>query len=325
MNWRKELVSSYTRIEDLLSLLELDINQIDHLMSAKTHFPFRVTQAYASRIKPRDPNDPLLLQVLPTNDELVSPQNFSDDPVEEEPFKKSNSLLQKYHGRALLIATGACAINCRYCFRRAFPYQHVIKSQALENAFEQISRDTSIKEVILSGGDPLILDDEELKRIFESLHRIKHVARLRIHSRLPIVLPNRLTKRFIKLMCDTPLQTSLVVHVNHPNELDNLTIESLRRCKESGITLLNQSVLLKNINNNTETLIKLSEILFLAGVLPYYMHMLDRVTGSAHFEVSDAEALSLEAQLRTRLPGYLMPTFVREISGMASKIPLARV
>ena len=169
MNWRKELVSSYTRIEDLLTLLELDINQIDPLISAKTYFPFRVTQAYASRIKPRDPNDPLLLQVLPTNDELVSPQNFSDDPVEEEPLKNNNNLLQKYHGRALLIATGACAINCRYCFRRAFPYQHVIKSRALENAFEQISRDISIKEVILSGGDPLILDDQELKRIFQLL------------------------------------------------------------------------------------------------------------------------------------------------------------
>ena len=166
---------------------------------------------------------------------------------------------------------------------------------------------------------------QELKRIFESLHRIKHVERLRVHSRLPIVLPSRLTKRFIRLMRDTPLQTSIVVHVNHPNELDSLTIESLRRCKESGITLLNQSVLLKNINDDTETLIKLSEILFLAGVLPYYMHMLDRVTGSAHFEVSDAEALSLEAQLRTRLPGYLMPTFVREVSKMGSKIPLAQV
>ena len=193
MNWRKELVSSYTRIEDLLSLLELDINQIDALISAETHFPFKVTQAYASRIKLRDPNDPLLLQVLPTSSELVNPLNFVDDPVKEEPFEKDSSLLKKYHGRALLIATGACAINCRYCFRRAFPYQHMIKTQALENAFEQISRDLSIKEVILSGGDPLILDDQQLVSIFKSLQQIKHVERIRIHSRLPIVLPSRVT------------------------------------------------------------------------------------------------------------------------------------
>ena len=325
MNWRKELVSSYTRIEDLLSLLELDINQIDQLISTKTYFPFRVTQAYASRIRPRDPNDPLLLQVLPTSSELLSPQNFSDDPVGEEPFKKDSSLLQKYHGRALLVATGACAINCRYCFRRAFPYQHMIKAQALENAIEQISRDLSIKEVILSGGDPLILDDQELETIFESLQRIRHVERLRIHSRLPIVLPSRVTKRFTRLMRDTSLNTSLVVHVNHPNELDNLTIESLRRCKDNGLILLNQSVLLKNINNDIKTLTELSEVLFSAGVLPYYMHLLDRVKGASHFEVSDTEALGLEAQLRIRLPGYLMPKFVREISKKGSKIPLAQI
>ena len=325
MNWRKELVSSYTRIEDLLSLLELDINQIDALISAETHFPFKVTQAYASRIKLRDPNDPLLLQVLPTSSELVNPLNFVDDPVEEEPFEKDSSLIKKYHGRALLIATGACAINCRYCFRRAFPYQHMVRAQALENAFEQISRDLSIKEVILSGGDPLILDDQQLVSIFESLQQIKHVERIRIHSRLPIVLPSRVTKQFIKLMRDTSLKTSLVVHVNHPNELDNLTIESLRKCKESGLILLNQSVLLKNINNNVDTLTKLSEVLFSAGVLPYYLHLLDRVTGAAHFEVSDTEALGLEAQLRIRLPGYLMPTFVREISKKGSKTPLAQI
>ncbi len=325
MNWRKELVNSYTRIEDLLSVLELDINQIDQLISTKTYFPFRVTQAYASRIKPRDPNDPLLLQVLPTSGELLSPQNFSDDPVGEEPFKKDSSLLQKYHGRALLVATGACAINCRYCFRRAFPYQHMVKAKALENAIEQISRDLSIKEVILSGGDPLILDDQELETIFESLQRIKHVERLRIHSRLPIVLPSRVTKRFTRLMRDTSLNTSLVVHVNHPNELDNLTIESLRRCKDNGLILLNQSVLLKNINNDIKTLTELSEVLFSAGVLPYYMHLLDRVKGASHFEVSDTEALNLETQLRTRLSGYLMPTFVREIAKKGSKIPLAQI
>ncbi len=325
MNWRNELVNSYTRIEDLLSVLELDINQIDQLISTKTYFPFRVTQAYASRIRPRDPNDPLLLQVLPTSGELLSPQNFSDDPVGEEPLKKDSSLLQKYHGRALLVATGACAINCRYCFRRAFPYQHMIKAQALENAIEQISRDLSIKEVILSGGDPLILDDQELETIFESLQRIRHVERLRIHSRLPIVLPSRVTKRFTRLMRDTSLNTSLVVHVNHPNELDNLTIESLRRCKDNGLILLNQSVLLKNINNDIKTLTELSEVLFSAGVLPYYMHLLDRVKGASHFEVSDTEALNLETQLRTRLSGYLMPKFVREIAKKGSKIPLAQI
>jgi KamA family protein len=166
---------------------------------------------------------------------------------------------------------------------------------------------------------------QELEDIFESLYQIKHVERLRIHSRLPIVLPSRITNRFINLMRDTPLHTSLVVHVNHPNELDNPTIASLRRCKESGLTLLNQSVLLKNINNDIETLTKLSEVLFSAGVLPYYIHLLDRVRGAAHFEVSDTEALCLEAQLRTRLSGYLMPTFVREISNRDSKIPLSQI
>jgi EF-P beta-lysylation protein EpmB len=325
MNWRKELVNSYTRIADLLSALELDINQIRPPTPAKTHFPFRVTRAYASRIKLRDPNDPLLLQVLPTNNELVNPQNFCDDPVGEKPFEQDSSLLQKYNGRALLITTGACAINCRYCFRRAFPYQHMVKVRAIKNSMAQISRDLSIKEVILSGGDPLILDDRDLEKIFDSLVQIKHVERLRIHSRLPIVLPNRVTKRFIKLMRETKLQTSLVVHVNHPNELDNYTIESLRKCKENGLILLNQSVLLKDINNDVGTLTRLSESLFAAGVLPYYIHQLDRVTGAAHFEVPEAEAASLERQLRIKLSGYLMPKFVREISKMGSKTPLSQI
>jgi L-lysine 2,3-aminomutase len=322
MNWKTDLRNSYTRVQDLLQALKLKTCEVDTYFPTKNDFPFRVTKAFAGRMKQKDPQDPLLLQVLPTNAEFVHNLNFNNDPVGEIPLEKNSSLLHKYHGRALLITTGSCAINCRYCFRRVFPYQSLIDTNSFSNAIKTITEDTSLKEIILSGGDPLILDDNKLCEILERFNLIAHIERVRIHSRLPIVLPNRITPQFIKLMQNNRFQTCLVVHVNHPNELDTTTVGALRGYKNNGLMLLNQSVLLKNINNNIETLSELSDLLFSAGVLPYYVHLLDRVTGTAHFEVTEDESLQLEAQLRNRLPGYLVPKFVREISGDESKTPI---
>lgn len=322
MNWRTDLKNSYFQLDDLLHALKLNVEEVNAFTLLNNEFPFRVTKDYASRMIPKDPKDPLLLQVLPVRSELEKVQDFDRDPVGELHQARHSSLLQKYSGRALLITTGACAINCRYCFRRVFPYGDVVGPNAMNKAIKIISNDKSLKEIILSGGDPLILDDEKLADIFDLLDPITHVKRIRIHSRLPIVLPSRITQSFIELMRDKRFETCLVVHVNHPNELDQRTTDALRRCKTNGLTVLNQAVLLKNVNDKLETLVRLSETLFSAGVLPYYMHLLDRVAGASHFEVTAQKSLELETQLRKCLPGYLMPAFVREVSGMASKTPI---
>ena len=231
------------------------------------------------------------------------------------------SLLQKYDGRALLLLTGACAIHCRYCFRREYPYGGHVGHGALLAGLEAIAADPAIDEVILSGGDPLVLDDETLGEVLEHLARIPHLRRVRLHSRLPVVLPERITPRLLELCASQPQAVVLVVHVNHAQEIDAATRAALARCRAAGITLLNQAVLLAGINDDADSLAALSETLFEAGVLPYYLHLLDRVAGSAHFEVDETRAAALEAALRARLSGYLVPRFVREVAGAASKVP----
>ena len=286
-------------------------------------FPLFVTESFLGRMRPGDPRDPLLLQVLPLGAESESRPGFTADPLEEASAHQAPGLLQKYAGRALMIATGACAIHCRYCFRRSFPYGEEPRRLAdWEPAFERLRSDCSIHEVILSGGDPLMLADARLLEIAERLDQIEHLDRLRIHTRLPIVLPSRVTERVLALLRSTRMTPIVVVHANHPAEIVGDCRHALRLLVTSGLTVLNQTVLLAGINDGAETLAELSQRLINLGVIPYYLHQLDRVAGTAHFEVPESRGLQLIEELRTRLSGYAVPQYVREVPGAPHKVPL---
>lgn len=272
-----------------------------------------------------DPNDPLLRQVLPVGQELVEAAGFTADPVDDAAAKLVPGLLQKYAGRVLLVTTGACAVHCRYCFRRHYPYDESPKSLVdWEPALAAIAADDTIEEVILSGGDPLTLVDDRLEPLVRRLEQIPHLRRLRVHTRLPVVLPERVCDSLLAWFSasGTRLTPICVIHANHANELDENVADSLARLRQSGVLLLNQSVLLRGINDNPNAQADLSRRLADVGVVPYYLHQMDRVSGAAHFEVPEDEGRRLVDFLRTMLPGYLVPRFVREIAGRESKTPL---
>lgn len=282
-----------------------------------------VPRGYAALMEPGNPKDPLLRQVLPLAIEGERHPGFSADPVGDTAATLVPGLLQKYRGRALLVTTPACAIHCRYCFRRHYPYADAtLGPDGGAAAIAAIAADTSITEVILSGGDPLMLDDGALARLCEALAAIPHVERLRVHTRLPTVLPSRVTPVLCRLLGQTRLATVVVIHANHPRELGDAAGGALDRLRGVGAALLNQSVLLRGVNDDLDTLCALSEGLFRHGVLPYYLHLLDRVQGAAHFEVPEVQARALISALRLRLPGYLVPRLVREEPGAGTKIPL---
>jgi EF-P beta-lysylation protein EpmB len=275
-------------------------------------------------MRPDDPSDPLLLQVLPVKAERRRIPGFVPDPVGDTAARRAPALLQKYAGRALLMPTGACAVHCRYCFRRHYPYAEAgVRKARLHEALQALAQMRDVEEVILSGGDPLMLDDAELGALIAELAEIAHLRRLRLHTRLPVVLPSRITDALCGILADSPLRTVVVIHANHPAELYDSVRGALARLRGCAGTLLNQSVLLRGINDDADVLASLAEGLFEAGVVNYYLHQLDRVEGAAHFEVSDARALSLIEALRARLPGYLVPRLVREKPGASSKTPLA--
>lgn len=313
----------FTNPIKLLEQLNLSPEQMLFSPEAVQDFPFKVPKAYVDKIQSGNPKDPLLLQIFPVQQELESKHGFSNDPLAEADSLFQPGLLQKYDGRALLLVTPACIINCRYCFRRHYPYDdkgHFWKQ--ITNNIQLINQDDSINEVILSGGDPLSLSDERLAKLFNMLEAIPHLKRIRIHSRFPIVEPERINDKLIEILASSHLQIIMVLHINHAQEIgpDNQArIEKLRNKK---IILLNQSVLLKGINDNVETLKQLSETLIENHIIPYYLHLLDRVQGSAHFEVSDEEATQIHQQLRTVLSGYMLPQLVREIAGEKSKLPI---
>jgi len=287
-------------------------------------FPLRVPRGYAARMQKGNPQDPLFLQVWPRPDEAAPAQGFSDDAVGDLAKLKDGGLIHKYQGRALVITTGACAVHCRYCFRQHFPYGDALASRDRWRAtLEVLAEDRSISEVILSGGDPLALTDDKLAEFAEALEFLPHVDTLRIHSRLPVVLPERIDEEFLAWFARGRLRKVMVIHANHANEIDGAVRAALGRLKSAGVTLLNQSVLLRGVNDSTETLVKLSERLFEAGVMPYYLHMLDRVRGTAHFEVSEDQARALLRAVSARLPGYRVPRLVREEAGAPSKTVLA--
>jgi len=286
-------------------------------------FPFRAPGPFLERINKNDPHDPLLRQVLPSPRENKAAEGFSNDPVGDLAARTVPGLLHKYHGRVLLVSTAACAIHCRYCFRRHFPYADNNPGvEEWRQALEYIAMDPGITEVILSGGDPLMLADGKLAHLLEKLDAIAHLKRVRIHSRMPVVLPGRITPALLRLLRECRLQAVMVLHVNHANEIGDCARESIRHLAAAGLSLLNQSVLLRGINDSAEALAALSETLFDCRVLPYYLHMLDAVSGAAHFAVEEARAAEIIHELRSILPGYLVPRLVREQAGAPYKMPV---
>lgn len=321
-DWRQGLREAVTDAGELLALVGLP-HLAGRLPASDAGFPLKVTRSFIRRMHKGDPNDPLLLQVLPVLAELDEVPGFSDDAVGDLDAVQAHGVLHKYAGRALLIAAGSCAINCRYCFRRHFPYaEELAAAHAWHAAVDCLAADTSIREVILSGGDPLVLSTAKLKDLTDALRDLPHVTRLRIHSRLPVVLPERIDAALCDWLSALTLQRVLVLHANHAHELDGDVAAACARLHAAGVTLFNQSVLLRGVNDNATALVDLSERLFALGVLPYYLHQLDRVRGTAHFEVPDARGRELMDEVRARLPGYLVPRLVRELPGDDAKRPV---
>lgn len=324
-DWQGELRDAITSADELLQLLGLSAAEAGFSEEACADFPLKVPRVFADRMAKGDPRDPLLLQVMASGRELLAAPGYGPDPVGESGAANPiPGIIHKYHGRALLITTGGCAVHCRYCFRRHFPYEAQQNSRReWREALGYVARDPEISEVILSGGDPLLLTDSHLQDLVSQLAAIPHVVRLRIHSRLPVVVPARVTPGLLDAIRHDRLQTVMVIHSNHANEIGAEVRKAMARMREHGITLLNQAVLLKGVNDDPDTLVALSEHLFAAGVMPYYLHLLDRVLGAAHFDVPEQRARQLLAELAARLPGYLVPKLVREVAGAASKTTLA--
>jgi EF-P beta-lysylation protein EpmB len=321
-SWQKDLREVITEPKQLLALLNIAPDDYLQHFKARTLFPVRVPMSFIKRMKKGDINDPLLRQVMPLSDEFIVTNGYLVDPLEEHDTV-AEGLLHKYKNRVLMIVKSACAINCRYCFRRHFPYEdNSPNKRRWQSALEYISQHSEISEVIFSGGDPLMANDDHLSWLVAQIEQISHVTRLRIHSRLPVVIPNRITKKFVKLLSDSRLKPTIVLHINHPNEINQELIEAIEPLRLARIPLFNQSVLLKGINDKAETLVNLSETLFDAGIQPYYLHMFDPVQGAAHFDVSEKESVEIAKAMLASLPGFLMPKLVREIAGQANKTPI---
>jgi EF-P beta-lysylation protein EpmB len=317
------MATAITSAEALVTAMGLESALIEPARAAAGAFRLRVPRSYVARMRHGDANDPLLRQVLPIAQELASVPNYGADPLGEQAALRAPGLLQKYRGRALLITTSACAIHCRYCFRREFPYAEQTGDGArFSEAVAEIARDPSIEEVLLSGGDPLSLSDARLTSLTDALTRIAHVRRLRVHTRQPIVLPSRVDAGLLAWLDGIRLPKVFVLHANHPNEIDADVREACAKLRAAGVTLFNQTVLLRGVNDDPAVLADLSRTLFEAGVLPYYLHVLDRVSGAAHFALPDARAQEIAGVLAATLPGYLVPRLVREVAGAPAKVTL---
>lgn len=308
---------------DLLAALGLESACLRVSAEAAAQFPLRVPRGFVARMEHGNPHDPLLRQVLPLDDELRPMPGFSLDAVGDGAAKAADGVIRKYRGRALLIATGSCAVNCRYCFRRHFPYaEETAAAAGWRGAVDLIRGDAGVDEVILSGGDPWSLSTAKLHELTDALAGVPHLKRLRVHTRLPVVLPERVDDALVEWLRGLPWPTTVVLHANHAREFDAGVDAACARLRGAGATLLNQAVLLKGVNDSVEALCDLSERSFAAGVLPYYLHQLDRVQGAAHFEVTDDEARRLHGAVAARLSGYLVPRLVREVAGDTGKRPL---
>jgi EF-P beta-lysylation protein EpmB len=322
-DWQQAMRQAIRDPRELLEMLELPESLLAETKLAQQQFPLLVPRYFAALMEKGNPNDPLLRQVLPLDIELEPQPGFSLDPVGDIKAMKQPGVIHKYKGRVLLTTTPACAVHCRYCFRRHFPYREANPlEENWSKAIDYIKNQPDVNEVILSGGDPLSLSDERLLTLFNKLERIPHLSRLRIHTRQPVMLPNRITPALLETLERTRLKTVMVVHVNHPNELTKVLADSLNKIRLTGTTLLNQSVLLNGVNDDVATLVRLSEQLFKSNVLPYYLHLIDKVKGARHFDVERNKAKSLHTEIQAMLPGYLVPRLVTEYSGALAKHPV---
>lgn len=318
--WQRELQDAVRQPAELFSLLGLDNHGIDFSAEAAKQFPLRVPRSFVARMQHGDRNDPLLRQVLPISEELLTAKGHSSDPVADTSNLAAPGVIHKYKTRALLITTGACAVHCRYCFRRHYPYEleHASK-QNLEPALAYIREHTELNEILLSGGDPLSLPDAKIQQLSAALQAIPHIKRLRIHTRQPVVLPSRITASLLQIISSWGGNAVIVLHVNHANEINADLKAAITQLKSTGATLLNQAVLLKGVNDSVEAQVDLSESLFSAGVLPYYLNLLDKVEGAAHFDIEEQTALNLYRKVQIHLSGYLLPRLVRDNGGNHSK------
>lgn len=314
--WRKIQKENFTKPKALLDYLEMDPERQKKIL---THppFPLNLPRRLAEKIKKNKLNDPIFRQFVPLTEESIPTPGFVAEPLQDQLFCKTKKLLHKYHGRALLLATSACAMHCRFCFRQNFPYETALSEFEEEIAY--FSQNNSISEVILSGGDPLSLNTETLEKLFASLDKIPHIRRIRFHTRFPLGIPERIDEAFLNLLASSKKQIFFIIHCNHPKELDEDVTNALKKINKLGIPLLNQSVLLKGVNDDEKTLLELSEALVNAGIIPYYLHQLDPVTGSAHFALPHQRGLELIRYLQKNISGYGVPRLVREEPGQLSK------
>lgn len=319
--WQKALSDVISSVDELCDLLQLHSSELG--LSQTSQFPLRVPRAFVERMRIGDAQDPLLRQVLPRQEEEQLVPGFAFDPLAELNSNPQQGLLHKYRSRVLLVLTGHCAIHCRYCFRRHFPYEdNHISPKQWQQVLEYVASAPEVNEVIFSGGDPLSMSNRRLQQLVADLEAIPHVKRLRIHTRLPVVIPQRIDADLIAILAKSRLQPVMVIHANHANEIDEPVASAMRALTQIPIPVLNQAVLLKGVNDSEAALVDLSERLFAAGVMPYYLHLLDRVQGAAHFEVSEAHAVMLMQGMLNALPGYLVPRLVREVPGLGSKQPI---
>ncbi|OAV00923.1 MULTISPECIES: EF-P beta-lysylation protein EpmB [Moraxella] len=319
-DWQAELSGAVSDLDTLFDLLDLPKQAQIH---TPKQFGLRVPHAFIKKMKKGDINDPLLRQVLPDTKETWTIGGYSTDPLDENNHNPIKGLLHKYQSRVLLTVTGACAVHCRYCFRQHFDYHaNQPSTHEMDAVMDYITKHTEVDEVILSGGDPLSLSNKRLKLWLDKIGDIAHIRTVRLHTRLPVVLPNRVDDELITLIRHYQKNIVIVLHINHPNEIDEQLIAKSKQLKDAGVTLLNQSVLLADINDDIHTLSKLSQDLFGAGILPYYLHILDRVQGAAHFDIAISDAIQLYWQLLEVLPGYLVPKLVQELPNRPFKTPI---
>ena len=318
-DWQKDLAKAFKSPIELLNYLQIDSQAQAKNNEASKLFPMIVPRFFASLMQKGDINDPLLKQVLPVFEEFKEVQGFSTDPLLEQNTTQSG-LVHKYKNRVLLIVKGGCAVNCRYCFRRHFPYRdNHLNKQNITAAIKQIEQDTQVNEVIFSGGDPLMAKNTQLLALAKQLEKISHIKRLRIHTRLPVVLPKRIDEEFCQVLAQVSLQQIIVLHINHANELSEALMDKVQRLKSLGVNVLNQAVLLKGVNDDVQSQIQLNEALYDAGIQAYYLHLLDKVQGAAHFDVPETKAVQIMQEVLATQSGYMVPKLVREIGGEASK------
>lgn len=319
-SWQKQLATAFKSADELLNYLEIDPKQTDFITNDDAGFALKVPRAFADLMKVGDKDDPLLQQVMVKQSELLLTEGYLTDPLQEATFNPTPGLIHKYANRALLIAHQSCAVHCRYCFRRHFPYdQQQLRQTQLEQALNYLSARPEINEVILSGGDPLSLSDPKLDQLIQALDQLPSLTTIRIHTRTPVVLPERISSELISTLSQSTKKVVMVLHINHPNEIGAALSQKLPALRNGGVTLLNQSVLLRGINDNAQTLTELSNTLWQNGVLPYYLHLLDPVQGAAHFNVDQTTANSLWQALQSNVSGYLLPRLVREVPEKSSK------